>query len=362
MLVGLTAATVAIARRRRSPPNEPDPFLARQGRVTLVLLAVVPVALAYPWQSTRDYVLLGVAAAVVIGLFGFWRGLYFTTIARRGLAILRRRRRIAEPATCTRTTVLVWVGPPASDTNVLPLTLIARYLDRYGIRADTIRITSRVTASGDCRTWVGLTVVADDNLAALQARSARIPCRDRAGRGAPARRPSARNRLGGWYGRTRRDPSVGGCGFSRDVARNAAHRLGLRCGISGQRQCRVARYVARDPVASGAGDLDRAGDRICRRVINPLHGGRCLRIADRLAAWRHRTGGRPAPATRKPRASPDSLGSAIHPPTRRAHRCSCRPADPAALAYSYRRRPPGTADQRRQSNMRPCRNTVIRRR
>ncbi len=31
-------------------------------------------ALAYPWQSTRDYVLLGVAAAVVIGLFGFWRG------------------------------------------------------------------------------------------------------------------------------------------------------------------------------------------------------------------------------------------------------------------------------------------------
>lgn len=149
---------------------------------------------------------------------------------------------------------------------------------------------------------------------------------------------------------------------AEDVARNAAHRLGLRCGISGQRRCRVARYVARDPVASGAGDLDRAGDRICRRVINPLHGGRCLRIADRLAAWRHRTGGRPAPATRKPRASPDSLGSAIHPPTRRAHRCSCRPADPAALAYSYRRRPPGTADQRRQSNMRPCRNTVIRRR
>lgn len=155
----------------------PIPSWPGRGRVTLVLLAVVPVALAYPWQSTRDYVLLGVAAAVVIGLFGFWRGLYFTTIARRGLAILRRRRRIAEPATCTRTTVLVWVGPPASDTNVLPLTLIARYLDRYGIRADTIRITSRVTASGDCRTWVRLTVVADDNLAALQARSARIPCK-----------------------------------------------------------------------------------------------------------------------------------------------------------------------------------------
>ncbi|MEQ6323670.1 type VII secretion system ESX-3 subunit EccE3 [Mycobacterium canetti] len=158
----------------------PIPSWPGRGRVTLVLLAVVPVALAYPWQSTRDYVLLGVAAAVVIGLFGFWRGLYFTTIARRGLAILRRRRRIAEPATYTRTTVLVWVGPPASDTNVLPLTLIARYLDRYGIRADTIRITSRVTASGDCRTWVGLTVVANDNLAALQARSARIPLQETA--------------------------------------------------------------------------------------------------------------------------------------------------------------------------------------
>ncbi len=63
----------------------PIPSWPGRGRVTLVLLAVVPVALAYPWQSTRDYVLLGVAAAVVIGLFGFWRGLYFTTIARRGL-------------------------------------------------------------------------------------------------------------------------------------------------------------------------------------------------------------------------------------------------------------------------------------
>ena len=61
------------------------------GRITLALLAVVPAVLAYPWRSSRDYWVLGIAVAVVILLFGWWRGLYFTTILRRRLAIARRR-------------------------------------------------------------------------------------------------------------------------------------------------------------------------------------------------------------------------------------------------------------------------------
>ncbi|SON59312.1 ESX-3 secretion system protein EccE3 [Mycobacterium simulans] len=151
------------------------------GRVTLALLAVIPVALAYPWQSPRDYWLLGIAAAVVVLLFGWWRGLYFTTILRRGLAILgRRRRRVPGPGTDTRATELLRVGPPPSDSGVLPLPLIARYLNCYGIRADKIRITSRDTGADELQTWIGLTVAATHNLAALQARSSRIPLHETA--------------------------------------------------------------------------------------------------------------------------------------------------------------------------------------
>ncbi|WP_204808529.1 type VII secretion protein EccE [Mycobacterium riyadhense] len=151
------------------------------GRLTLALLAVAPAVLAYPWQSPRDYWLLGIAAAVVVLLFGWWRGLYFTTILCRGLAILgRRRRRVPESGTDTRTTALLRVGPPTSDRGVLPLPLIARYLDCYGIRLDKIRITSRATGADEPQTWIGLTVAATDNLAALQARSSRIPLHETA--------------------------------------------------------------------------------------------------------------------------------------------------------------------------------------
>jgi type VII secretion protein EccE len=145
------------------------------------LLAVVPAVLAYPWQSTRDYWLLGIAAAVVILLFGWWRGLHFTTILRRRLGMMRRCRSLApESGTDTRTTALLRIGPPAAELDVLPLPLIARYLNRYGVRADTIRITSRDNASDERKTWIGLTVSAADNLAALQARSSRIPLHETA--------------------------------------------------------------------------------------------------------------------------------------------------------------------------------------
>lgn len=147
------------------------------GRVTLAALAVVPAALAQPWTGThtaRGYWVIGIAAAIVIVLFGWWHGLHFTTILGRRLALLGRRGGpVPEAGSVTRANALLRLGPPAGDNSVLPLPLIARYLDSYGIRADKIRITSRDT---DVReTWIGLTVSAVDNLAALQARSPRIP-------------------------------------------------------------------------------------------------------------------------------------------------------------------------------------------
>jgi type VII secretion protein EccE len=154
------------------------------GRITLALLAVVPAALAYPWHTTRDQWVLGVAVAVVVLLFGWWRGLYFTTILRRRFAILRRRsvseRGAAAPTFAT--TVLLRVGAPADESDVLPLPLIASYLDRYGIRADKIRITNRDNVSDGSRreTWIGITVSAVDNLVALRARSPRIPLHETA--------------------------------------------------------------------------------------------------------------------------------------------------------------------------------------
>lgn len=151
-------------------------------RITLAALAIVPAALAYPWHTTRDYWLLGIAVVAVIVLFGWWRGLHFTTILGRRLAIMRRRSNPAdEPNTHSvvagKTTALVRIGPSSADGAVLPLELIAGYLDRYGIRADKVRITSRDNASDASRreTWIGITVSAADNLPALQARSSRIP-------------------------------------------------------------------------------------------------------------------------------------------------------------------------------------------
>ncbi|MGB8390817.1 type VII secretion protein EccE [Mycobacterium sp.] len=153
------------------------------GRITLALLAVVPAVMAYPWRSSRDYWLLGIAAVVVIVLFGWWRGLHFTTILRRRLAVMGRRNTfVPDPSSAAETTVLLRVGAPVGDSDVLPLPLIARYLDRYGIRADKIRITCRDNASDASRreTWIGITISAPDNLAALQARSPRIPLHETA--------------------------------------------------------------------------------------------------------------------------------------------------------------------------------------
>jgi type VII secretion protein EccE len=83
------------------------------------------------------------------------------------MAMWARRNRTDDlhRSTTDTTTVLLRIDP--SEPAVLPLRLIAGYLDRYGIRCDKVRITSRDTA-GNRTTWVGLTLGAADNLAALR--------------------------------------------------------------------------------------------------------------------------------------------------------------------------------------------------
>nr|WP_275580463.1 type VII secretion protein EccE [Mycobacterium riyadhense] len=152
-----------------------------KGRTTLTLLAVLPAAMVCPWRSTREQCVLAVAAGVVVMLFGWWRGLHLTTITRRRLVMICRRPRARSYRGCLRetgidakTTVLLRIRALAGD-NMLPLPLIASYLNRYGLRVDKIRITNRCIATGVSRTWIALTVSAADNLAALLARSSSIP-------------------------------------------------------------------------------------------------------------------------------------------------------------------------------------------
>ncbi|MGV1005120.1 MAG: type VII secretion protein EccE [Candidatus Nanopelagicales bacterium] len=154
------------------------------GRTALALLVAAPAVTAFPWQTVRERWVLGVAVAVVLVLFGWWRGLHLTTILRRRLAMSLRGGRhrgahqsVDRAEAGARTTVVLRVldGPDAG----LPLDLIRGYLDRYGVRCTSLRVTSRDTAAGRT-TWLGLTMSARANLAALQARSPDIPLRETA--------------------------------------------------------------------------------------------------------------------------------------------------------------------------------------
>jgi type VII secretion protein EccE len=162
-------------------------------RITLALLFIVPAAMAYPWPSTRDRWILGAAVVAVIVLFAWWRGQFLTTIVGRRIAMLLRRNSAEEIGSPEYSTVLVRVDAP--DPTELPLRLIAGYLDRYGIRCDKVRVTNR-DVDGQRTTWVGLTLGAVDNLAALQARSPGIPLRDTAE--VAARRLADHLREAGW--------------------------------------------------------------------------------------------------------------------------------------------------------------------
>jgi type VII secretion protein EccE len=147
-------------------------------RLTVAALFVVPAALAYPWQTTADRWVLGLAVATVVILFAWWRGLFVTTLVARRLALLTRRGAPAEPRRVPEVaTVALRVAP--RESTELPLALLAGYLDRYGVRFDKVRVTSR-DIGGARTTWVGLTLGAQDNVAALSARSSHIPVHDTA--------------------------------------------------------------------------------------------------------------------------------------------------------------------------------------
>jgi type VII secretion protein EccE len=173
------------------------------GRLTLVLFAVVAGAMGFPWHSARERWVLGIALVVAITVLARWHGLQVTTILRRRLAMRRpgRGARVADrSATDVRTTALLRVSPPASGPDALPLPLIAGYAHRYGLRADAVRVTSRdfasETGARERETWIGLTLSAADNLAALQARSAQIPLHETAE--VAARRLADHLRESGW--------------------------------------------------------------------------------------------------------------------------------------------------------------------
>ncbi|MFN8067772.1 MAG: type VII secretion protein EccE [Mycolicibacterium insubricum] len=154
-------------------------------RLTLVALFAVPAAMAYPWHTDTQRWILGVAVAVALLTLSWWRGAHLSTQAWRRLAMLVPRRGghgvhagLDRGATDARTTAVLSVrgGPEATE---LPLALIAGYRDRYGVRADGVRIVQCETADGTS-IFIGLTIAAAPNLAALQARSSAIPLWDTA--------------------------------------------------------------------------------------------------------------------------------------------------------------------------------------
>jgi len=170
------------------------------GRATLVLLAVLPAAMAYPWHSPRERWVLGIAVAVISLSLARWRGLFVTTILRRRMAMVYRNR-LGRPAHRSgidvRTTALLAITPPDNQPDLLPLPLIARYLNRYGIHAYALRVTSRDTDStSERQTWIGITLSAVDNLAALRARAPRMPLQETAE--VAARRLADHLRETGW--------------------------------------------------------------------------------------------------------------------------------------------------------------------
>lgn len=173
------------------------------GRLTLALLAAVAAGVAYPWHSPRERWVLGIAVAVVILLLAWWRGMFVTTMLRRRIAMMRpagRRQAARRRGIDVRATALLRVTPPVAAADQLPLPMITQYLDRYGVRADAIRVTSRDTGSDagapHRETWIGLTISAADNLAALQARSSSIPLHQTAE--VAARRLADHLREAGW--------------------------------------------------------------------------------------------------------------------------------------------------------------------
>ncbi len=143
------------------------------GRLAVVLSAVVAAVLAYPWRAETERWVLGVVAAVAVVSLVWWRGRYLTTILRRRVRIALGGTSIRQGVARKDATTTVLLRMAAADRQV-PLGLLVGYLDRYGLVCDSVRLTTRTTATGTTK-WIGLTFDAARNLAALQARSPELP-------------------------------------------------------------------------------------------------------------------------------------------------------------------------------------------
>ncbi|MGA9375776.1 MAG: type VII secretion protein EccE [Mycobacterium sp.] len=143
-------------------------------RLALALLFTVPAALAYPYETLTQRWVLAVAVAVVTVLFAWWRGDFAATKLARQWSIRRGNRAKVRDFAEAGDSATVVLRFDDSASVELPVALIAGYADRYGLRLDKVRITSRDRAA-ERRSWITLTLDAAQNLPALQARSERIP-------------------------------------------------------------------------------------------------------------------------------------------------------------------------------------------
>lgn len=141
-------------------------------RLALTLLAIVAAAMAYPFDSTTDRWVLGVAVAVVVAVFARWGGLFLTTRLARHIAVWRRNHSTPKLQPSNEATVLLRIDDPNAVGLSLPL--VAGYVERFGVRCQKVRVTSRDQA-GVRTTWISLTLNAADNLTALMARSPELP-------------------------------------------------------------------------------------------------------------------------------------------------------------------------------------------
>ncbi|UNB51998.1 type VII secretion protein EccE [Mycolicibacterium sp. YH-1] len=146
-------------------------------RITLALLAIISAAMSYPFQTTFERWVLGVAVVVVLVVFAWWRGEFLTTMLGRRLAVWRRNHGRSARTPSDEVAMLLSVKAPAGVT--APLAAVAGYVERYGIRSAKVRLTN-LDGAGTRRTWISVTLAATDNLAALQARSPQLPLYDTA--------------------------------------------------------------------------------------------------------------------------------------------------------------------------------------
>ncbi|MDH6243295.1 type VII secretion protein EccE [Mycobacterium sp. OTB74] len=147
-------------------------------RITLALLAIVPAVMTYPWHTTTHKWVLGIAAGVLVIVFAWWRGLFVTTMLARRFAVWRRN--LAGEATSAADAMTVVLKVQTDDRfpyQTLPL--IAAYVDRYGIRCKSVRVTEH-QVDDTHQAWVSVTIAAEPNIAALQARSSELPLADAA--------------------------------------------------------------------------------------------------------------------------------------------------------------------------------------